>query len=87
MGQSVFEEDIITKIPTLINQGTVDFTKYDITEKELEVISLIAEGLSNKEIANQLFLSEGTVRNQLSVILDKLNLKNRTQLAIFYFKH
>ena len=63
---------------------TTDYTKYGISERELEVIRLIAEGLSNKEIAARLYLSEGTVRNYLTVILDKLNLRDRTQLAVFY---
>ena len=58
----------------------------DITEKEYEVIQLVAEGFSNKEIAQKLFLSEGTVRNYLSIILEKLCLRDRTQLAIFYLK-
>ncbi|MBO6283571.1 MAG: response regulator transcription factor, partial [Pseudobutyrivibrio sp.] len=48
---------------------------------------LVAEGFSNKEISQKLFLSEGTVRNYLSTILEKLNLRDRTQLAIFYLKH
>ena len=64
-----------------------DYHKYDISEKEYEVIQLVSEGLSNKEIAQKLFLSEGTVRNYLSMILEKLNLRDRTQLAIFYLKH
>ena len=87
IGQFVFGEDIVSKIPTLINKTTNNsFNSYDINEKELEIISLVAEGLNNKEIASKLFLSEGTVRNYLSVILEKLNLRDRTQLAIFYFK-
>jgi len=60
---------------------------YDISERELEIIRLIADGLSNKEIASRLFLSEGTVRNYLSSILDKLNLRDRTQVAVFYYRH
>ena len=58
--------------------------KYDINEKELGIIKLIAEGLNNKEIAEKLFLSEGTVRNYISTILEKTQLRDRTQLACFY---
>jgi DNA-binding NarL/FixJ family response regulator len=58
-----------------------------ITEKEYQVIQLVADGLSNKEISEKIFLSEGTVRNYLSAALEKLNLRDRTQLAIFYLKH
>ena len=87
-GQNVFGDDIISKIPSLLdNYQQTDFSSFGITQKELEVITLIAEGLSNKEIANSLFLSEGTVRNTLSNILQKLNLRDRTQVAIFYYKN
>ena len=91
-GHSVFGEDIVTKIPSLINDdiskdGKEDFSRFGITEKELNIIRLVAEGLSNKEIANKLYLSEGTVRNSISVILEKLMLRDRTQLAIFYYKN
>jgi DNA-binding NarL/FixJ family response regulator len=87
-GQYVFGEDIISKIPSLLNNSSKDqFSSYDIGEKEFEIITLVAEGLNNKEIAAKLFLSEGTVRNYLSIILEKLNLRDRTQLAIFYFKN
>lgn len=87
-GQNVFGDDIISKIPSLLdNYQQTDFSSFGITQKELEVITLIAEGLSNKEIANSLFLSEGTIRNTLSNILQKLNLRDRTQVAIFYYKN
>lgn len=87
-GQSVFGEDIIAKIPFLIHDSNKpDLLKYDINEKESEIIRLIAEGLNNKEIASCLYLSEGTVRNSISVILEKLQLRGRTQLAIFYYKN
>ena len=55
-----------------------------LNERERKLTALIAEGLSNKEIAEKLFLSEGTVRNYLSTVLEKLELRDRTQLAIFY---
>ncbi|ERI93709.1 putative response regulator protein VraR [Clostridiales bacterium oral taxon 876 str. F0540] len=88
MGQSVFGEDIVTKIPTLINNSSkANFSSFGITDKELDIITNVAEGLSNKEIASKLYLSEGTVRNSITTILEKLNLRDRTQLAIFYYKN
>ena len=47
----------------------------------------MAEGLSNKEIPDKLYLGEGTVRNYISSLLEKLSLRDRTQLAVFYYKH
>jgi DNA-binding NarL/FixJ family response regulator len=63
-----------------------DLSKYDLTEREKEIIKLVSEGYSNKEIADQLFLGESTVKNYISAILDKLNLRDRTQIAVFYLK-
>lgn len=57
-----------------------------LTERELEVARLIAEGLDNREIAQAAYMSEGTVRNHISSILSKLHLKNRTQIAIAYWR-
>ena len=57
-----------------------------LTEREYELCALVAEGLSNREVAEQLFLSEGTVRNYLTTVLEKLSLRDRTQLAVFYLK-
>jgi len=85
-GQNVFGEKIISKLPVLMNnKPSFDYSEYNINEKEQEIIKLISDGLSNKEIASELFLSEGTVRNYLSEILEKLNLRDRTQLAVFYY--
>ena len=87
-GQTVFGNEIVCKIPSLLEKKSVfDYSSYDISGRELEVIQLIADGHSNKEIASTLFLSEGTVRNYLSSILDKLNLRDRTQVAVFYYQH
>lgn len=88
-GQNVYGNEIITKLPSLLQQpgSRLNYESYGITEKEYEIICKIADGLSNKEIAELLFLSEGTVRNYISLILEKLSLRDRTQIAIFYYKN
>jgi len=58
-----------------------------LTSRELEVLDLIAEGMINKEIAKKLFISEKTVKNHVSNIFRKLNVSDRTQAAIYAFKH
>lgn len=84
--QSIFGNEIISKIPNFMNTAS-DFTKFNLSDKEMELIHCVAEGLNNKEIADKLYLSEGTIRNYLSDLLDKLHLRDRTQLAIFYYKN
>jgi len=56
-----------------------------LTQRELDIVRLVAQGLTNKEIATQLFLSEGTVRNNIVTIMEKLDVKNRTQLGMVYY--
>lgn len=86
-GQSVFGSQIVDKLPVMMKKGTsFDFEAAGISDKEREILTLVAEGLSNKEIAARLYFSEGTVRNYISALLDKLSLRDRTQLAIFYYK-
>ena len=87
LGQSVFGEEIVSKIPEMMNSSKKTFEGYSLSDKEIEIITLISEGLSNKEIAASKYLSEGTVRNYISTILEKLELRDRTQIAIFYYKH
>ena len=84
--QSIFGSEIVSKIPSLINHNQ-DFSDYDLSEKEVTLMQLVAQGLNNKEISQQLYLSEGTIRNYLSDLLDKLELRDRTQLAVFYYQH
>lgn len=60
---------------------------FDLTEREREFLRLICDGCDNREIASQLFLAEGTVRNGVSRLLEKLKLKDRTQLAVFAIKN
>ncbi len=85
-GQSVFGEKIVTKLPELMkSKEAFNFEKHGISGKEREIMELVAKGLSNKEIAAELFLGEGTVRNYISTLLDKLHLRDRTQLAVYYY--
>lgn len=88
-GQNVFGNEIITRLPNFLSQtshSNYDYSAKGITNKELEIIELVAQGFSNREIAGHLYLSEGTIRNYLSSILEKLELRDRTQLAVFYYK-
>lgn len=57
-----------------------------LTDREYEVVEAVAEGLDNAETAAHLFMSEGTVRNHISSILAKLGLRNRTQVAVMYYR-
>jgi len=86
-GQRVFGDAIVSKIPSLMKQKEQpNFSQFKLSERELSIIKQVANGKSNREIAQNLFLSEGTVRNYISTILEKLALRDRTQLAIFYYK-
>lgn len=87
-GNTVFEKDVVNAITGMIKEERSKRpSDYNLSEREFEVLSLIAEGLSNKEISEKLFLGEGTIRNYITNILEKLELRDRTQLAIFYLKN
>lgn len=86
--QSVFGETIINRIPELLSSVSFkDCKKYNLNDKDIQMIKLVADGLSNKEIANKLCFSEGTIRNYLSDIMERLNLKSRTALVAFYYNN
>nr|UWI51305.1 response regulator transcription factor [Clostridioides difficile] len=88
-GNVVLDKSVAEKIMSA--EKTVEYEHisniYNLTEKEISIIKLIADGLSNKEISQELFLSEGTIKNNITNILGKLELRDRTQLAIFAFKN
>lgn len=79
-GQTVLDSEIVENIKPKIKEVLDE----SLTKREIEILKYIAQGFNNKEIANILYLSEGTVRNYISVMLEKLNLRDRTQLAIYY---
>ncbi|MEG0568988.1 MAG: response regulator transcription factor [Erysipelotrichales bacterium] len=79
--QIVYSNEILSRIPNAMNPNNDNVLSY----KELKVVKLIAQGLNNKEISQEIYLSEGTVRNYISNILTKLDLRDRTQIAIYYY--
>ena len=81
-GAMVFDKGV-----KLSAQKTASPAAAELNERENEVLELVATGLSNSEIAAKLYLSQGTVRNIVSSALEKLGLRDRTQLAVYYWKH
>lgn len=87
-GQTVFGDEIMHKIPALMQQqNNGDYEAFGLTEKEFEIMKYVADGFNNKEISAETYLGEGTVRNYISTILEKLDLRDRTQLACFFYKN
>lgn len=81
-GNMVFDSKIVSGIRKYAEKEV----KLNLSDREYDILLLVAEGLNNKEIAEKLYLSEGTVRNYISNMLEKLGLRDRTQLAICYYK-
>jgi DNA-binding NarL/FixJ family response regulator len=87
-----------TLIDPVVASRVVDFIKnndisikndddFGLTDRERDICHLLAEGMNNKEIGEKLFISEGTVKNNITKILTKLELRDRTQLALFSMKN
>jgi DNA-binding NarL/FixJ family response regulator len=87
-GNSIIQDVILEKLKSNLSGGTKPSdTKLDLslfTERERDIMSLIAKGYSNKAISKELFISEGTVANYITSILNKTGLEHRTQIAIYY---
>jgi len=84
-GIGVLDDSVLEKLSgKTANAYASGFCLEHFTAREIEIIEQVAEGLSNKEIASKLFISEGTVKNYISNILDKENLPHRTALAVYY---
>ena len=88
--QSEVAVKVFDKFSELANKSVdniIDKRAELLTEREIEILRLIADGKNNKEIADQLFLSQGTVKNHITRVLIKLDLRDRTQLAVFALKN
>ena len=96
-GGSVLNPDVGAKLVHMIHCGKrlkrenqehvrVNLRVKKLNEREWDIIGAIAKGMSNREIAEKMIFTEGTIRNYLSIILEKLQLRDRTQLAIWYLQ-
>ena len=83
-GVSVMEENLLGSLTDADSKIGKGFDESGYTGRELEIIRAVADGLSNKEIASKLFISEGTVKNYITTILAKEGLSHRTALAVYY---
>lgn len=93
-GGALIQSEVAVKVIDKFSQlakETVDKNKDKrvelLTEREIEILKLIAEGKNNQEIAEELFLSQGTVKNHITRVFIKLDLRDRTQLAVFTIKN
>ncbi|MDO5732878.1 MAG: response regulator transcription factor [Eubacteriales bacterium] len=83
VGNLVYNEKIMQQV----NRVAANFEDQRLNDREIHLTHLVAEGFNNREIAAELYLSEGTVRNLISEILAKLGLRDRTQLAVYFYKN
>jgi len=87
-GNIVLEKNVADALSTMLKEDKpIKNIDLDISEREMEILKLIGDGFSNKEISDKLYLTDGTVRNYVTKLLEKLHLRDRTQLAIFYLKN
>lgn len=85
-GGTVFQSDILNYIRERVSQRYKNKIFELLSERELEIVKHISKGLSNQEIADELFISNGTVRNYISSILEKTGFSHRTQIAVKYLE-
>ncbi|GIN83873.1 DNA-binding response regulator [Heyndrickxia sporothermodurans] len=86
-GQSVLEPEVTGKMMMRMKQGNKRPLHDDLTNRELEILLLMAEGMTNQEIADELFIALKTVKTHVSNILSKLEVQDRTQAVIYAFQH
>lgn len=86
-GGTVFQEDILKYVREKISPASGGEIFKELSPRETDIVRLIADGLSNQQIADALFLSNGTVRNHISAILEKTGLEHRTQIAVMWLKN
>lgn len=86
-GQSILEPEVTGKIMNRMREKSIDYLHDQLTGREKEILLLVAQGKTNQEIAEQLFIALKTVKVHVSNILGKLEVSDRTQAVIYAFKH
>ena len=86
-GERVLEPEVTTKMMEQLSNRNRHILHEELTNREQEILLLIAQGMSNQEIADELFITLKTVKTHVSNILAKLEVEDRTQAAIYAFKH
>ena len=86
-GQSILEPEVTGKMMLKMRQKNNHELHEELTSREMEILLLIADGKSNQEIADELFIALKTVKTHVSNILSKLQVQDRTQAVIYAFKH
>lgn len=87
-GGMPLDKEVTAKVmPRLLQQTKIEVSDIPLTPRELAIVQQVGRGMTNKEIADELHLSIGTVKNHLTTILQKLQLRDRTQLAIYAVKN
>lgn len=86
-GQIVLEPEVTAKMMQKMRTGNERFAHEELTEREHEILLLLAKGKSNQEIADDLFIALKTVKTHVSNLLSKLEVQDRTQAVIYAFKH
>lgn len=86
-GETILEPEVTGKIMTKMRQGQEEALHEQLTKRELEILMLMAEGKTNQEIADELFIALKTVKVHVSNILGKLQVQDRTQAVIYAFQH
>ena len=81
-GNTVLDSKVMQRLTALVGKSDSRDISAELTEREREICALVADGLSNRQIAEKLYISEGTVKNYMSVIYDKTGIHDRVQLAI-----
>ena len=81
-GVNVLDPKVMARLTSLMNKNTSDDQYVEMTEREREIAGLLAEGLTNRQIADKLYISEGTVKNYISSIYDKTGIHDRVKLVV-----